>query len=153
VPVAAAGLTAAVNVTGLPVVIEVAEAVKVVVVVIGAAVTVTVTADESPVAPVPYFAVTLCVPTARVVVVYVATPDESALVPRTVVPSMNVTLPLPPAGVTVAVNVTDVPAVTDAADAVSVVVYVVLPPQPVRTTPTAVNKRNMTNAIGELESS
>ena len=49
------------------------------------------------------------VATASVVVLYVATPLDMVPVPRTVAPSLNVIVPVAVAGVTVAVNVTELP--------------------------------------------
>ena len=54
----------------------------------------------------------LCVPAARLDVVKAATPPLSDGVPRTVVPSVNVTMPVgfvPDCGVTVAVKITGCP--------------------------------------------
>src|SRR5262245_41016158 len=63
-----------------------------------------------------YAAVMAWSPTASADVVNVVEPPESAAVPRTAVPSLKVTLPVgvpPPGatGVTVAVNVTEAPAI------------------------------------------
>lgn len=70
-----------------------------------------------------YSAVMLCVPTASVLVVYVAMPADKATLPSVVAPSRNVTEPVgcevPEIRDTVAVNVTAVPVTTLLAEAVS----------------------------------
>jgi hypothetical protein len=75
---------------------------------------------ESP----PYCAVMECEPAARMEVVNVATPPLSVPVPSVVTPSRNVTVPVgvPPAPLTVAVNVTDRPIVEGLTDEDSAVV-------------------------------
>ena len=79
---------------------------------------------ESP----PYTAVMECSPTLRPEVEYVATPEAFNMpLPRTVAPSLKVTVPVgvfEPFVVTVAVNVTDEPA--DAGFALDTTVVVVL---------------------------
>jgi hypothetical protein len=56
--------------------------------------------------------------------VNLALPPVSVAVPRVVFPSLKVTVPVPPEGVTVAVNVTDCPKVVGLADEVIAVVVV-----------------------------
>ena len=81
-----------------------------------------------------YIAVIECDPTASTLVAKVATPEALiATVPRTVAPSLNVTLPVAvfapkTFGETVAVNVTDCPALAGLADEVNAVVVVVATP-------------------------
>jgi hypothetical protein len=128
--------TDAVKVTLVPKVIEVADAASLVVEAVGvivAATTVTVTAGEEEVAKLEspaYEAVMECVPTAKVVMARVATPDPfNVPVPRDVVPSRNVTVPVgtvvsPLGPTTVAVRVTLCPAVTEVGEAASAVVEV-----------------------------
>jgi hypothetical protein len=126
VGVSVLGETVAVKVTPLPNVMLLAVVISVVVVL--SVVTVTDTAEEvlpefllSP----PYTAVIECIPTARVEVVKVATPDPfSVPVPRVVVPSINVTLPVGVSllGETVAVKVTLLPTVILLAVVISAVV-------------------------------
>jgi len=72
----------------------------------------------------PYTAVMLCAPTDRDAVLKVATPEASAPVPNCVAPSLKVTVPVgvPPAPLTVAVNVTVCPADDGLAEEASVVV-------------------------------
>jgi hypothetical protein len=71
-----------------------------------------------------YFAVIECVPAVSVDVANVATPELRVPDPRVVAPSRNVTVPVgvPPVPVTVAVNVTDWPAVDGLTDEASTVV-------------------------------
>jgi len=66
--------------------------------------------------------VTECAPTANVETASDADPLPIVTVPSAVVPSRNCTVPVPEAGDTVAVNVTDWPAVKGFMDDVSVVV-------------------------------
>jgi hypothetical protein len=118
-------VTVAVNVTDWPTVEGFTEEVSAVVLafVLTTCVTtvdVLVAKFESP----EYFAVIECDPTASVDVANVATPELSVPVPSVVAPSRNVTVPVgvPPVPVTVAVNVTDWPAVEGLTEEVSVVV-------------------------------
>ena len=67
----------------------------------------------------PYVAVIECEPAVKVVVLKVARPLLSVPVPRVVLPSLKVTVPVAAEGATVAVNVTDVPAVDGFADEAS----------------------------------
>jgi len=67
-----------------------------------------------------------CEPTARAEMLYVALPLLSGPVPNCVLPSINVTVPVAVAGVTVAVNVTEEPnndGFTDEANVVVVAVW------------------------------
>jgi len=76
-----------------------------------------------------YVAVMVCVPWARVVVVYFAAPPLSVTVFRVVVPSLKVTLPVGVplnCGVTLAVNVTDCPTFEGFSEEAKVVVVVAL---------------------------
>jgi len=119
----------AVNDTLWPVVISVAEEDRVVVVATMLCETTTLTVCDTELLSLlspAYEAVIDCVPTAKAVVVNVATPPAFRVPCPSVVPSRNVTVPvgtlLPDCGATVAVNVTLCPGVTSAAEAVSVVV-------------------------------
>jgi hypothetical protein len=64
--------------------------------------------------------------TERVEVLYVALPPLSVPVASVVLPSLNVTVPVAAEGVTVAVNVTDIPKPEGFSDDVKVVVEVAL---------------------------
>jgi hypothetical protein len=66
-----------------------------------------------------------CEPAASAVVVSVAMPAAEAEVPRSVEPSLKVTLPEAVGSLTVAVRVTESPAATVAADVVRLVVVAV----------------------------
>jgi len=70
--------------------------------------------------------VTECAPTANVETASDADPLPIVTVPSDVVPSRNCTVPVPEAGDTVAVNVTDWPAVEGFKDDVNVVVLAAL---------------------------
>jgi hypothetical protein len=74
----------------------------------------------------PYAAVIEWDPTARVDVLYVATPPPSVPVPSVVLPSLNVTVPVAAGGVTVAVKVTDAPKPEGFAEDATVVVVLAL---------------------------
>jgi hypothetical protein len=123
VPVAVEGLTVAVKVTAWPGVAELEEAVRVVV---DAALLMTsVTGGEvlvlllaSPL----YVAVSEWLPTARLEVVKLAVPPPRAAMPRVAEPSWNVTVPVTPEGVTVAVRVTAWPGVARFGEATRMVV-------------------------------
>jgi hypothetical protein len=84
-----------------------------------------------------YFAVIEWDPTDSVLVMKVVEPDARVPVPRVVVPSRKVTVPVgvpvPEVGATVAVNVTDCPKTDGFADDVTVVVVPVVPTDWVRT--------------------
>jgi hypothetical protein len=67
-----------------------------------------------------------CEATDSVEVLYVAFPPLSVRVPSVVLPSLNVTVPVAAEGVTVAVNVTEVPKPEGFSDDVTVVVDVAL---------------------------
>jgi len=132
VPLAA--LTVAVKVTDWPEVIVAAEAASVVVVAVVpvACLTVSVNAALVLVAKVvvpAYVAVIESLPTGRLEVLKLAVPPLSVPLPRTVLPLLNVTVPVgvPLAALTVAVKVTDWPEVIVAAEAASVVVVAVVP--------------------------
>jgi hypothetical protein len=68
-----------------------------------------------------------CVPVARVVVEYAAMAELTAMVPRTVGPSLNVTVPVAAEELTVAVNVTVCPTAAGFGKAVSAVEVVARP--------------------------
>ena len=73
--------------------------------------------------------------TVNVEMLYVALPLLSVPVPSVVLPSLKVTVPVAAVGVTVAVNVTAVPAVEGLAEEVSVTEVLVFPkPIPVKAT-------------------
>ena len=67
----------------------------------------------------PYAAVTECDPVASVERLNVALPPLIVPVPKVVLPSLNVTVPVAAEGVTVAVNVTELPYVDGFRDEVS----------------------------------
>jgi len=121
-------VTVAVNVTDVPAGAGFSELVTVVVDDDATAVIVSVSTDEVEVANVAspeYVAVILCGPVLNDDVVYVATNPVIGWLPSSVAPSKNETVPVgvPVAVVaTVAVNVTDVPAATDAAEVVNATV-------------------------------
>jgi hypothetical protein len=125
VPIAVEGVTVAVKVNDCPEVGVDVEAVRIVVVTVSA--TVTTCADEALAlnADVPWYcATTECEPIASDVAVKLAAPSESVSVASVTVPSTNATEPVgvPPAELTVALNVIDTPGAADVAEAVKVVV-------------------------------
>jgi hypothetical protein len=130
-PVALAGNTMAVRVTGWPAFAGLGKAAMPVVVGLlpAAAATVTVTAREAlplkAVSPL-YAAVRERVPAARMAVDSEAIPPVTFTVPIAAPPSLKVTVPVALEGVTVAVKVTVWPAMAEAGDAASVVVDVAL---------------------------
>ena len=110
-PVAAAGVTTARKATGCPAATEAGVAVSTVVELVLGMVNVTgVEVLPANLLSPPYIAVTLCEPAPRLLVVKVAvalaSEAVSVPVPKVVVPSTKVTVPVAPGGVTVAVKVT-----------------------------------------------
>ena len=123
VPVAAAGVTVAVNVTACPNVDDAGFAVSTVVV--AAALTLTVTTLDVLVAEFAspaYTALIEAVPTGNAVVESCACPPLNAAVPNEVAPLKNCTVPVTVEGVTVAVSVTACANAAEAGLAASVVV-------------------------------
>jgi hypothetical protein len=110
-PVAAEGVTVAVNVTACPTVegfaLEASATEEAACIFSASAAEVAPALDESP----PYVAVIECVPLAKAEVENVATPDASVTLPIAAPLSKNCTVPVAAEGVTVAVNVTACPTV------------------------------------------